>query len=273
MEIFKNYFEIGKNATAEEFRAANKKALKKRNPYTAQLELQRGAIQAFSEGRPENVQTVLSNLDEFRIKTRHNRYDTSFEDISVIASLLRLTEGNDNPSAAISLALEKIPEQAKQGVLDNLLYKYIYSYGATTTFVDGLLKAGANANAFEGQILAQAAARSRHISVVKLLHDNGASFDDALFTMQTKNWEQKFINGLKAYREEITGEPATEDAKTQATMAQLLEQVAVLTEKVGDLTEKLDKTSSATPASNANQSQKAPAPKKKKSYLSLKGLG
>lgn len=111
-----------------------------------QKELRRGAIQAFKEEHPENIQTALLNLDEFAIHDSYvNRLYSQERDAreNIISDLIR--DGND-PSAVINLALlPTVAPDEKQGSLDNALLRVVQGviYGGKA-FIDALLEAGAN---------------------------------------------------------------------------------------------------------------------------------
>jgi len=261
----RTFYDVGLNGTVDEFRQANKGAFDYRyssgqhHGTQSQRDLQRGAIQAFLEGRPENLQTVFANLSEFKIGVEA-KFSTETVDRKKI--LFDLTEGSDRPAAIIALALAQICEpEKKQEVLDEVLCDAVHCnpYPGEEAFVSALLKAGANANAefmgSPGKILAMAITYAHPPRVVKMLYDGGASFDDALFRMRTKPfWDDKremCIEKLKAYRQEITGEAATVEVRPEI----LLE----MRQMIADFTEAAkDKKPAAQPA--AARAKKTAAP-------------
>jgi len=100
-------------------------------------------------------------------------------------------------------------------------------------------------------ILVHAADKGQTAAVVKLLLDNGANFRDSLFLMKIKGWDEASIKKLKAYREEITGEPAM--AEVDPAFLQEMKQMII------DLTKKVDDLTSASPAAAACQPKAARA--------------
>jgi len=233
-------FDIGLNGTVEEFREANQKALDNKSKSgehfgaQEQRELQKGAIKAFQEGRPENVQTLLANPDEFQVR---DSYYTK-EDIAREKILSELVSGNDRPVAVVLLALAKIPAQDQQEVLNRALLAVIRNYTKVETFAGTLIEAGADANAefdgFKGAILAWAVSKSQPLPVIELLCKKGANFEDTLFLLRTKDWKAETATKLKVYREKITGEPATIEVKPEV-LQQMQDQIKELTERLNHL--------------------------------------
>lgn len=223
-----DFFNLGKNGTPDEFQPALSKAFAKYD-VEAQKELRRGAIEAFNEGRHENFQSLLLDLHKSQW-------------LSSIGTLDRLIKENDNPSSAINLALDKMSAQEKQKFLDDTLYKIVNDdpVSGDENLVAALLQAGANANAEShgsgGRILACATTYAHPPGVIKLLYENGATFEEALLRIRTRPyWDDKrelCIERLKAYQEAVTGEPATSETKMQQTIDLLRQQVEELTERL-----------------------------------------
>jgi hypothetical protein len=233
----KGYANIGKKSPADKFLEAFRKVANS-NPAKSQALLD-GALQSFHEGRPENIQALILNadLDSFY---NHTRY-----------ILFRMSEKSDDKLADIKLALAKIPEEARENFLSKVLHSAILY--KTDLYVTGrepfyslLLQAGADANApingCAGAILAKAVSCHHPISVIKLLHDNGASFKDALTTMYNGDYSADSKDTLKHYQQELEDKPATSEAAPSAAeeaLRQMLEQVGELTERVSALTEEV----------------------------------
>ena len=138
-----------------------------------------GALHAFREKRPENIQTLLLHADTIR--------DGHYYPNPVHAILIDLSETSADKVADIKLALAKFPEEDRKELLNKTLNNAIWGQAGGEAFYALLLQAGADANAgidgYAGIILARAVFRNHSLSVIKLLVDNGASFKDALTTM------------------------------------------------------------------------------------------
>ncbi len=220
-------FDIGKNGTVEALYAANQTA-----DDVNRIELRKGARAAFLEGRPENLQTILSNHTAFGMKY-----------VNVRNMFYLLIDGQNDPATVLSLTLDKTPAPEKQALLNETLYAVVNGAydNKDSALIAALLGAGANANAeftgSPGRILAIAIDNAYPPSVIKLLYDNGASFKDAALRINTKSyWDEgnkraTCIGKLKAYREEITGEPATEEGELKQMMLKMQAQLDTLTKK------------------------------------------
>lgn len=217
-------YEIGKDGSVEAFTEANQKAANHtiRRHFidyylgeADQKELRRGAIQAFHDGHPENIQTALLYPEDFIILEKEYGWELEDTRTAILSDLIK--DSND-PAADIKRALEKIPAQERQGVLDDLLnaavngyyskiYRKIMTDYTSETLTAALLKAGANANA----ILAVAIRNNRPEPFIKLLHENKADFNEALSALESRKADDKIIKRLKDYREKYTGQPADEN--------------------------------------------------------------
>jgi len=207
-------FEIGLNGTADELRHANEKAGNRKDQKGAhigdwdQRDLQRGAILAFQEGRPENLQTILANPSEFDVKSSQCTEKMNCEKI-----LLDLIKGSDNATFIIMLALAKVPTgQEKQDYLNRHLYYSVCDEykGRGEDLVAAYLKAGADANAELGYNKAKGATLARAVDnnwpqpVIELLCKHGANFDDSLQLMEANSWHPDAIKNLNDVRQKVT---------------------------------------------------------------------
>ncbi len=248
-------FEIGKNGTVDELFLANNAALAKSDA-PAQKELQRGAIEAFNDGRPGNIQTILSNPDTFKTWSYYpkDRKDPAIE------ILIALTAEGERSAEIINLALDQLSEERKQQVLDKTLLEVVRGYNYVESFVTALLEAGADVNAafdgFKGLILARAVEKTQPPAVIELLYKNAASFDDALFVMQANNWNEELVKKLKIYREKMTGQPATEEGEVLQELKLLRQEIAEMRQ---DLTSRLPAPPKVrTPRSPGEKNSPAP---------------
>jgi len=232
-------FDTGLNGTAEDFCKANEAARNKLGGDYGyhhvgdqeQRKLQKGALQAFQEGRPGNLQAMLAKPSDFTI---YDYYGSS-ETVDCEKILSGLINGNDRQVAIITLALLKVPEPEKQEYLNQRLYNSVRENYYGEELVSTLLQAGANANGdfggFTGAILARAIENSRPQAVVDLLYKAGASFEEALFYMKAKKWDDKEIKALKAYQQKITGKPVTVEVEPEILL-EMRQMIADLTEEV-----------------------------------------
>ncbi len=150
----------------------------------------------------------------------------------------------------------RIEPEKKQDILDGALLAAVQSF--PETLVAALLQADANANASNGNILAQAIGYGRPETMIKLLHENGADFNDALATLEgIKNWtdeaKEDAIRNLKKYREKYTGEPADK-------MSALLQEMAEMRKELTELRKAIPTAQNAPAAPEAPVAPAAPAP-------------
>ncbi len=238
----KTPFEIGKDGTVEELCAANDKAKNKMGGAydlyymggSDQRELQNGAIEAFKEGRTDNLQCILANPAKFMVCDHSSFYPVDSE--KIFDQLIKgVTTGSDDQATIITLAMDKFPEQSKQACLDGSLLRAVTDHYYGDDLVAALLKAGAGANAevqgFKGFVLAKAIESVRMVPTIELLYKAGANFDDALFCIQANKWDEANIRSLKAYREKVTGKPSTIEVAPEV-LQQLLDQVAEITKRL-----------------------------------------
>jgi hypothetical protein len=141
MSIFKSnkhYYQIGKSSSADKLL----QALHQAKTGDTQDALVNGAIQAFRENRPENVQTVLLYVKEIN--------DHFYPPKLASSTLFDVSEGSADKLASINLALAKLPENEKKEVLNKALYDALQGRHDKTSekpFLALLLEAGADANA------------------------------------------------------------------------------------------------------------------------------
>ncbi len=274
-------FEIGLHGSIETFYQANKQAvehLTKRESHDKysefimylgakdQRELRRGAVQAFHEGRPENIQTALLYGAEFGIHDSYVSLYPKYPEDARQNILSDLINGGNDPSDVINLVLLlNVADDERQAVLDRALLSIIRkSLPGGEPYIAALLNVGADPNAgedgYKGMTLAASLNYNQPLSVIDMLYKNGASFDDAIESMKINNWSSQSINRMKILREKYTHQPATIDLPPEVVqqlleqaanpdehkipreiMQELLEQVALFTERQTDplLTETL----------------------------------
>ncbi|MBU6475133.1 MAG: hypothetical protein KGQ70_04135, partial [Alphaproteobacteria bacterium] len=181
-----------------------------------------------------------------------------------LCSLTRNVADIEDKTAVILLAIEKIPDDKRRAFLDKTLSDLFSTneYQCEEPFIAALISAGADANAVvhgaPGMPLAWAVTSGYPQAIVRLLHDHGASFEDALLRIQTRtywdegNRRELAVHKLKAYREAITGAPAGEESELRQEIAQLRAEIAALREEI---TRRLPVTD--TPAANKARKPKS----------------
>jgi hypothetical protein len=208
-------------------------------PYQIHRELQKGAFEAFLEGRHENLQEILSRPEAFLDKYQN-------ADSLVRSTLIDLAGCVPDPET-LRLALVKVDEDKRQGILDDALYTlvsvdndlsdafYVLLKGCNRVekVASVLLEAGAKADHDSSRTLAAAFYKRRSDTIVEMLVDNGASFDEAIKTMR----DNPELYGDSADRIELL----QYKKETQTTIAQLKETIE-------QLTVRLEKPDAAPPA-------------------------
>jgi hypothetical protein len=267
MDLFKDYYDIGKNSASGKFLSELKKAKSYYlDTQNKNKELIDGALLAFYQGRPENIQTALSNAKD--INDRHHPN-------LVPAVLCEITKNSSDKIHAVNLALAKVPAQDRQDILNQALNEALaHNVGGETFFV-ALLNAGAEAKAdINGAagLLATAVSAAAPLSFIKLLHDSGASFEDALATLHSRGSKTEDIDRLEYYKKQIAAgadETATCSphmelgmVRVLETLQQIQEQIADLTSQVGRLSERVNDLTPPKPAANENQPEAAKSPQK-----------
>jgi hypothetical protein len=243
--FIKSAFDIGKTGSAEKFL----KKLKSTKSYGYQTQakndaLLKGAAEAFHEGRPENIQIAMSNAQSLGDRGWGILYDFRCSIFSI------LLKGRNDQAADIDLALEKLSPQDRKKLLNSTLHDAVSLVGQED-LIPILLNAGADANARiknnQGDILVAAATRGATFPVIKLLHEHGASFDDALNTMSTGSYTLENIEKLKLVRTRLRAQPESETKPTTSAptdiqdlrdkMERLQEQVDLITKRLPPLQE------------------------------------
>jgi hypothetical protein len=225
--MFKNYFSIGKKRSPDKLLKAlcSTKSVdwetKSKND-----SLLDGAVEAFHEGRPENIQKAFLNAES--IKNWHYRYPA-------LTILQKVAAKSNDKATDINRTIALIPEHDREAILSKALNDAVRKGIGGETFYALLLEAGADANAkidgYAGAILATAASNKVPISVIELLVNKGASFKDACTTMHSLNYDPASINNLKHFEKQITG-GAAEEADVSDILREMQEQIRVLTEKL-----------------------------------------
>jgi len=285
------YKKFGKDGTTDQFLETLEKVAARNSYWDGKPEdkvniLMDAALEAFFEGHPENIQTALQNFKTITFSKIYRDISCSYRDdpafYFITSTLYKLAEKSDDKLADITLALAKIPAEDRERLLNKALNTAIYKGIGEKSFFSLLLQSGADANArIDGQpgallVTAVCSGHPTYVakSIVKLLHDNGASFDDAFTTMDHQNRTANNIKSLKIFQEQIAGKPAAAEAPpsspvTEEALLKVLEAMQQTQEEMRreiaelrqELTERLP-----PPAELASQPQK-------KTYASLNGPG
>lgn len=226
-------YDIGFKGTPEEFRAAHGEAglhIGKDRLYQGdddQRAMRKGAIDAFLDGRPETLQSVLADRSHFSVASGSTA-DGDIDQINPYDVLVTLTHEAKDPVATVERAVAKMAEDEKQKFLNEALCDAV-RFKAKDECLAALLVAGANANMDllsnqkEGYTLVLAAAADSPESAVRMLQASGASFDDAL-THYSNILKEHELQRLQAWRATIGGEtgpvtPAVEEKPAAPPLA------------------------------------------------------
>ena len=170
----------------------------------AREELQRGARQAFLDGCPEKVQVILSEPEKFLPLGKHLRLKK--EDDLVSDTLINLMNSSADPAAVPVLALARVADKKKKTIINRTLYALIANYKNVQfeKVASALLQAGAEVSSIS---LADAVHRKLPQTVVNMLLDKGASFDEARAVLAVRRSENAdrldFIEKIKMLEENI----------------------------------------------------------------------
>ncbi len=242
MGIFKDYFKIGKTAPPEEFLKTYKSKAKNTDYNNNASDMIAGALKAFGEGQPTNVQAILSHVQELE------SYNYSNMATRVLSQLPEKFGGKDKD---LEMALAELPEKDRKDFLSKALYTAVNYRIGDDKFCELLLKAGEDANyavgGHAGIMLVVATCNQQSMNVIKLLHEHGASFDDALMTMHCQNRRNDDIERLKFFQQKLTGaaeqkpaglaSPDLQSDDVRVLLAEILEQMKEITKRLPPLPE------------------------------------
>lgn len=252
-------FEIGRTGTVEQFGAANDAAIARQSKgkhlkskgvfwfeptfpeYLGtedQNNLWDGAVQALHEDRPENIQAILLDPGKFAIRGGSVSGNIHSESFVRLVLLRQLIKESSDPAADIRLALAAFEPEGKQHILDSVLHEASkVAPFPGTAFIAAILDAGANGNAQNGYVFANAIYYDLPEDTIQLLYKKGASFRDALSIMEKDSdvWKQKTITRLNMYRKKFTGESGDELSAVKKELAELKESFNTLSQKLAAL--------------------------------------
>ncbi len=240
------YTDFGKNAAPEKILAQYKKVLDNSGwagSYSLRLSnLVDGAIEAFREGRPENIQMLIAHAKEL----------DSYYYPDMTANILHaLTEGSDDKTTIINLAIATVSQDRKTSLLSDALKTSIRESIGEESFFTALYKAG-------------------------------ASFDMAISMMHAEPHELSDLASLKFFQEKIsdTSSPVTKEAtaaipaipaipKISAEDADVRQLLTQLLEQVTELTQEVKRQGAQAAAAKASQPEAKSTPAKR-SYPAVK---
>jgi len=180
--------------------------------------LQKGARQAFLEGRHEKIQTLLSEPAKFfHIGFKYNpQTETSL----VAKIIIQLMDASPNCSSDIpARALEKVAENKKQRILDHALYLVSSDPLKIEKLAYALLEVGAEA---DGLVLANAVHSKASPALVALLLESGADYTSA-FKILNSNRARYGQSAERFADVKTILTLQTENKRLQAELAQLKE--------------------------------------------------
>ncbi len=212
-------------------------------PYQMHRELKKGAIEAFLDGHPENLQEMLAQPQEFL----EDRYQNEKE----FRNRLLIQLADKMPDAGVPLlALAKVGKEARQEILNDALYTLVNDYDDVEKETSALLAAGADASYSSSITLAAAIHKGKPAAVIDMLLENGASYQAALERMQAHS----------DYYGDKTQKIAYDEYRreTEARLEAQEKRIRELEETVAELTKKKDKASA--PETGAAQKPAGPQP-------------
>jgi hypothetical protein len=228
----------------------------KKVPSQMPAEFYRGACEAFQDGRPGNIQHILSVPDEFCSR----KYKYGLESDLPERTFFKLLTESANPESVPELALAKVAEDKKQHILNSVLSSVIGCEEADIErCVTTLLKAGADASYKSNAVLAYALYTDIPAKVAELLVEYGANFDEALQTMR----DNRVIYGA-------TPEKIEALQRKDARIRELEETIAELT---GVKPQAQGAAASPVPAETAAEQDAAAPPAPVKTAARIPGFG
>ncbi len=176
--------------------------------------LMQGCLQAFENGRHENMRVFVTSYLEFkrqsgavdRVETQG--LDSGFDHL-ISKPIVQLLERQQDPQAVLDILSAQMSAYYKQIMLDIVLRHACSSN--SWMVVPVLLQSGADANAGRGRPLSNAA-RQGHVKITTMLLQAGADIDMARSITEAKKLEA-FDTTITAARK-----PATEDAPQPQTL-------------------------------------------------------
>lgn len=229
------YFNIGKDETPEKVVALiDKKSQAFRHSLREQArDMERGAIAAFREGRPENVQAIFAASDDLW----RNPYRV----------LLEVLEGSADIAQDFARALAQVPVDERPRTLASALAAAAFDDNQDTmlalvSFYEDL---GATISPeHSDSALARAIARDFEFKDIKRICDLGANMDDAIVYMVRCGYAGSDTEKARLYKDRLEREapPATAAADTSNDLLQqILATQQELTEKVDALAKAMEK--------------------------------
>jgi hypothetical protein len=213
----KTNYEIGYGGTTAQVAAA-----------VQDMELAKGALKGFTEGRPENFQTVLANpiltQKGFPKYGELSLSDLCYAEKPAFAAL---------SAEQIQTMTAKMPEAQGQEFLIRLIdvnFGYIANNSPFFAVAAGLINRDF-ADKIELDRLLAHACNSGSTAAVTVLLNKGVLLEDALFEARINGWND-YAKKVQIYQERLTGKSSD---KTQALLIELKQQIQDLTVKVDRL--------------------------------------
>lgn len=207
--------------------------------YNHKLSLVEGCVEAFHQGRPENIRAFIASYVRFKIADAKTTPDSGYEHL-LTRPLVRLCKTNDpNNVQVIQDALSNLPADIQKNML-NICLRHICHDGLDNS-VEDFVKAGASVDAGGGRPVLNAY-KQNNINILATLHRLGANFNVPGIEV-----EKSVTDGLANYKKIFDA------TRANNTLNEALETITALKETIRTLTmrvEKLeaDKNQPATPA-------------------------
>lgn len=148
----------------------------------------RGAMIAFKEGRPDNLQALLAA-----------NKGCLYTDLIQISVLQMFGDSRSTTGTDLAVAIRRMdPDEAQKFLQEGLVESV---YGGHKSFASALMNAGAKAGSLKEEFL-RAAVRCKDKDMAVLLSAHGASFDRAIVSAREEGRDTE-IGNLHAMKEQI----------------------------------------------------------------------
>ena len=195
--------------------------------YNHKLSLVAGCVDAFHQGRPENIRAFLAGYVRFKVSDDKMAPDSGY-DYLMTRPLIALCTLNDpkNPQIIQDALCDLSPNLQK--TMLNICLRHICHDGFDNS-VEDFVKAGASVDAGGGRPVVNAY-RQKHVNVLATLHRLGANFNAPGVEV-----EKSISDGLANYKKIFDA------TKANSTLNEALKTIDALKETVQTLTTRIEK--------------------------------
>lgn len=206
--------------------------------YNKNLTLVEGCVDAFHQGRPENIRAFLTSYVLYKVADDKTVPDSGYEHL-MTRPLIRLCKLNDpNNPKIIQEALSNLPPDLKKTMLNICLREVCHDNLEDS--VEDFVKAGASVDAGGGRPVYNAY-KQNNINILATLHRLGANFN-----IPGVDVDKSVSDGLTNYKKIFDATKASASLQNaMQTIAELKETVTALTARIEKL--EADKKPPVTP--------------------------